>query len=295
MMQVLRRLSFAALVTGVASCLPESAIAQSSDKTEPWETEWKVDRMTDAKTFIFSTDVRTGSGYYQLTLRCEPNDISIVLMAFTKDKEPRRITADFRATRRVHVRIDRHPALNVDFQSRDYYNKLQADLGMHANLHHDRPWLEVRRQFLASKSLLIGNVFPDEIFEVKTGFDQASIDACNQSSAPKTKSEDKSGAPTPLSRTTQRIVQACQAKWRRSESNCQCVGRTVQPWLQAEDNDEAAEILTLAFTLPAKEPDRSNGLAQLGQRLRRSDERGRDFSYRMQQAITAIGVECRQN
>lgn len=187
MTRILQRLNFAAIIAGIVACSLESAVAQSNDKTEPWETEWKVDRMTDGKTFFLSTDVQTEAGYYyQLVLRCEPNYIAMVLTAFTKNKEARRITPDFRGSRGIQIRFDKNRAIEARFGLSEYYNRLEGYLHWGYIEHHPQ-------QLIASKSMLIANVFPDEIFEVKTGFDQATVDACNQSSGRKTRSEDTGG------------------------------------------------------------------------------------------------------
>ena len=293
MTPTLRRPSFAALIIVLAMCSLESVVAQSNDKTEPWEGEWKQDRMTDAKMFVLSTNVRTENGFYQLVLKCEPNRIAVTLTAFTKTRDPRRITTHRPSNGRwIQLRIDRHPAFGAWFDATEYHNRLQSYLN---NFTSDVKPERVKQQLLDSKSILIGNVLQDEVFEVKTSLDQAMIDACKQSSAPKTKSGHMPHAPELLGRMIQRIVQECQAKWRRSEADCRFAGRAVRPWLRDYDDEEdVIEILTFAFTIPAREPERSERLAELGRRLQRPDQRGRNFSRRMQEAILAFGADCRQ-
>jgi hypothetical protein len=167
-----------------------SPMAQTSDqsRTARWKAEWQVDRMTDAKTFVLSTTVETSTGDYEVSLRCLPRDksrigahIELLLTAFTKSGNPRRIPYS-PPQHQIKMRFDEHPAFEALLWLSDYSNRLIGGFG-------EKPM----REALASKRILIGNVFPDEIFEVKTGFDQATIDACNQSSGRKTTSEDTGG------------------------------------------------------------------------------------------------------
>ncbi len=279
MTQFLRRLGFVALMTGVAICPLESAIAQSNDKTEPWETEWKLDRMTDTKTFFLTTNVQTEAGhYYQLILRCEPNYIAMVLTAFTQKKEARRIKTDFRNSRGIQIRFDKNRAIGARFEQSEYYNRLEGYLHWGFIEHHPQ-------QLIASKSMLIANVFSDEIFEVKTGFDQATVEACNQSSRRKTKSEiEGERAPANRSEGPDRFVQTCQAKFvGPTEADCQCIGRTAHALLQPTDHDEALKILTIVFT-----PD-ADQMQKYRQALKQKDEAFRDRIY---QVIAALGKAC---
>jgi hypothetical protein len=176
-----------AAIVVVCMLTTTSSLAQAPSV---WHARWVKDQLTDKTRLEASTQAATSRTKYQLDYKCDESGERLEISTFDENGSAKRIPWDDKVAhwRFFNIRIDSGDVELAEMFGGDYFNAATLWLigGPLAMVQPSRllPMTQSRSLVLASKSLVLANIFADEQFLTAVDFPPQFRSDCERMTKP---------------------------------------------------------------------------------------------------------------